>query len=758
MSHVRQSKPPTFFWQGCFIVLPVTLLALLGLYSLRRDRYLAEQEAQERAVETLRELSAQVGRRLATQWGQLAVSGEYWKWVRCTALPAWPGSDTARLWVSQQTNFQHWFEGWKRAYPEVEADRALFGPALADLSGEVIVPRLWSAQISPPHWYTGLPAGQATSWQKARALEATATDASTVAKVWLDVVETVPGQGPRANAEFALLRLESQTNSASDSVGRFLEFAAQDRHVLTESGLPLSAVAFGAALKAAGDSDLDERLYEGLATQLFESPSLLCSYFLADAERRVRADVEDRQIAVRALKEAWSYQERWQSLVTALLRQIDIDGGITSNFWFNAESNRWLAVLRPSLWAGPASVNGEPVSQTNRVTSISFFPAALLDHLFGAVVRDAAGSWPAYFELRAELEGQPMAGAHLGKFGDASSALLAKSAGVVSGAATEILNPGQGAPGRSGLESVSWPSQPRFLLSVFLADPAALYARQNERSLWFSGLIVAVAGVALMGFVRARRAFWNEHRLSELKTNFVSSVSHELRAPIASVRLMAESLERGKVADPKRQGEYYRLIVQECRRLSSLVANLLDFSRIEQGRKEYEFEPTNLIELVQETLKLMEPRAAERELLVQATLPDLSNDVASQPLLDGRAIQQALINLIDNAFKHAPVGSVVSVGLEQPRGAELAPVPQGLASSSGWQLWVQDQGPGIPASEHERIFERFYRLGSELRRDTQGVGIGLSIVKHIIEAHSGRILVESAPGQGSKFTLELPGV
>src|SRR5882757_2759454 len=97
-----------------------------------------------------------------------------------------------------------------------------------------------------------------------------------------------------------------------------------------------------------------------------------------------------------------------------------------------------------------------------------------------------------------------------------------------------------------------------------------------------------------------------------MKSNFVSSVSHELRAPIASVRLMAEGLERGKIQDPAKQNEYFRFIVQECRRLSSLIENVLDFSRIEQGRKQYEFEPTDLLALTRETVKLMEPYAEEK--------------------------------------------------------------------------------------------------------------------------------------------------
>src|SRR4029079_16163907 len=129
----------------------------------------------------------------------------------------------------------------------------------------------------------------------------------------------------------------------------------------------------------------------------------------------------------------------------------------------------------------------------------------------------------------------------------------------------------------------------------------------------FRAWMGTAAAAALLGLMSSWRTFHRQQQLGELKSNFVSSVSHELRAPIASVRLMAESLERGRISGSVKQQEYYQFILQECRRLSSLVENVLHFSRIEQGRKEYEFEPTDLIELVRETVKLMGVRATETQ-------------------------------------------------------------------------------------------------------------------------------------------------
>ncbi len=282
-------------------------------------------------------------------------------------------------------------------------------------------------------------------------------------------------------------------------------------------------------------------------------------------------------------------------------------------------------------------------------------------------------------------------------------------------------------------------------VGVHLISPDILYARQHSRAQLFGLLIAVSALAALVGFVSAWRAFQKQERLSEMKSNFVASVSHELRAPLASVRLLAEGLERGDVRDAAKQEEYFRLIVQECRRLSSLIENVLDFARIEQGRQQYEFEPADPVELIRQTVRLMEPCAAARQITLALALDDAqTSPLDAQPSLDGRALQQALVNLIDNAIKHSPAGATVTIGL----GRESAP-PRLL-------FWVEDHGEGIPSAEHERIFERFHRLGSELRRETQGVGIGLSIVRHIVAAHGGQLTVRSAVGEGSRFTIELP--
>jgi signal transduction histidine kinase len=274
--------------------------------------------------------------------------------------------------------------------------------------------------------------------------------------------------------------------------------------------------------------------------------------------------------------------------------------------------------------------------------------------------------------------------------------------------------------------------------AIVLAGPDALFMRQRQRAWLFGGLLAGSALVAVAGVVHTFRSYRKQERLNELKSNFVASVSHELRAPLASMRLLSEGLQGGRVTDATKQREYFNFLVQECRRLSGLIENVLDFSRIEQGRKSYEFELVDLRRVVEAAVRTVSPMADER----RARLDFEPGNEEMLAQVDVLAMQQAVMNVLDNAVKHSAPGGTVSVQTRLDR-TEVA-------------ISVRDQGPGIDAKEHERIFERFHRLGSEQRRETQGVGIGLSIVKHTVEAHRGSVTVTSAPGSGSTFTIRVP--
>ncbi|MCW1926623.1 HAMP domain-containing histidine kinase [Luteolibacter arcticus] len=274
-----------------------------------------------------------------------------------------------------------------------------------------------------------------------------------------------------------------------------------------------------------------------------------------------------------------------------------------------------------------------------------------------------------------------------------------------------------------------------FWLHMRLIPSAAIIdtAIRNQKK-WAASLLGVAAMVSFGGLFMLHRTLRRERQLNEMKSQFVASVSHELRAPVASIRLMADALEAEKVA-PETAKEFHRLIAREGARLSTLVGNVLDHARIEQGRKVWRMEPCDLSALVADTVRVMEPLANEKSIGLKVELSPVEATV------DADAIQQALVNLLDNAIKFSPPGS------------EVTTVLACYDERRTWRLCVRDEGPGIPKDEQSRIFERFYRPGDELRRETQGTGIGLSLVKSIAEAHGGRVTVESELGRGSVFVF-----
>jgi signal transduction histidine kinase len=786
--------PGTPSFQGLLILLPVAALAVFGLVSLRRDRSLTEQEARQRADDLARQLSAGLGTRVAEQLTGLHSLARDWFAFNRDVLGRWPGGVADSEREPEELRLENRRAEWSARYPGLAAERFLLAPAVVLSNGEWHWPPKWDFAPAPAQWLRRLSREQRRAWQAASLAEFSgAVDAAEAA--WRRFIETAPPPEARINAEFAFARLAGRSSSLA-AASEQLRFALNHPRVRSESGLPLATIAFGRALAAAEETGCDQTLFDGLRAQVLVAPSLFTPGFLDETERLAQKAPTNVQRAVRALRDCWAQQERLAALLRWVERRQSLGDPIATNLWVGPASNRWLAVLvssgvRPSsdaetqereahLDTAEVLARGEvaaaedsrtPMDRKETLdgasdnlpaaTSIRFFPKVLVEWAFTEALREARSAIPAHLSLRMELEGEALSvfpsPTVAGSASEAAQLLAAREGAVVLPAVAPPDHTAEDtSPPASGGLAPS-PSLLAFSLRLHLSDPAALYARQRQRTLWFGGLIVASALTAVIGFIHARRSFLRQSQLNEMRSNFVSSVSHELRAPIASVRLMAESLERGKTGDASKQQEYFRFIVQECRRLGSLIENVLDFARIEQGRKRYDFEPTDVAALARETVKLMEPAAAERQVALRLALNETAlAGLKSPPCLDGLAVQQALVNLIDNAIKHSPPGASVTVEV-----GTGVPSPHALhgprtTHHASLVLSVEDHGPGIPPEEHERIFERFYRRGSELQRETQGVGIGLSIVKHVVEAHGGRVRVQSEPGKGSRFVLELP--
>lgn len=239
------------------------------------------------------------------------------------------------------------------------------------------------------------------------------------------------------------------------------------------------------------------------------------------------------------------------------------------------------------------------------------------------------------------------------------------------------------------------------------------------------------------GMVLTYRNVSKEMALARLKSDFVSNVSHELRTPLSLIRLYAETLEMGRLTSQEKYQEYYRTIRKESERLSALINNILDFSRIEAGRKEYDFRETDLRELVRNTLDSYRYQIEQHGFTYEEKIDEVP------PLsVDREAMARSLVNLVNNALKYSQDRKYIGVKLYRENGSV--------------KLEVIDHGIGIPPQEQHKIFEKFYRVGDPLVHNTKGSGLGLSLVRHIVQAHGGEVLVDSAPGEGSKFTIALP--
>jgi signal transduction histidine kinase len=258
-----------------------------------------------------------------------------------------------------------------------------------------------------------------------------------------------------------------------------------------------------------------------------------------------------------------------------------------------------------------------------------------------------------------------------------------------------------------------------------------------QRLFYFLALAV-VLSVTLFGAYLLWRDVRREVQMAEMRSQFVSSVSHELKTPLTAIRMFAETLRLGRSKDPAAQAEYLDTIVNESERLTRLLNNVLDFSKIEQGQRIYHPAPASLAEIVRAAARAMEyplkQHGFELELRIDEDLPQVH--------VDRDAIEQAVLNLLSNAMKYS--GGSRTIGLVVRREDDRAVIQ------------VIDRGVGIEPKDQARIFEKFYRVPTRDNQSLPGTGLGLSLVAHIAKAHGGSVRVESAPGQGSTFSIVLP--
>lgn len=291
----------------------------------------------------------------------------------------------------------------------------------------------------------------------------------------------------------------------------------------------------------------------------------------------------------------------------------------------------------------------------------------------------------------------------------------------------------------TGLEGESLgPSFPGLRLT-YAADNGVSRASDwgLQQGFYLTALFLVLC-VTVFGAYFLWRDVGRELQMAEMRSQFIASVSHELKTPLTAIRMFAESLRLGRPADAQAKTEYLDTIVNETQRLTRLLNNVLDFSKIEKGKRTYRKERASLGDIVQAATQAMQYPLTQQGFALQV---NVDNDVPDIQV-DRDAIEQSILNLLSNAMKYS--GESRDIGLR-------------LVTRDGFAvIEVSDQGVGIDPTQQERIFERFYRVPSEENRRIPGTGLGLALVFHVVKAHGGRVEVRSRLGKGSTFSIYLP--
>ena len=497
--------------------------------------------------------------------------------------------------------------------------------------------------------------------------------------------------GNPVQKEYARLSLaralakSGQTRQATDHAHEILALPAA---LHDEFGIPLSFYAAGMLVeKGASVKAVAERIKEEIESKSWLSPP--AAYMLSDLIEKlgrkaseplltnaIRECREDLQAYIPKLEQALALQEDFPSLGLAVL-----PAGENSRdepLWIIYGDSPWLV----SLSLPPSGLRQALV-------------AVSLSDIFSSLKSDPEilSAFPREFQLVTDMdaEGEDLGGNFRG--------LKVAFAGT----AEEMLS-GQGS------------LQPLFYVLI----------------------VILVLGMTLFGTYLLLRDVRREVRMAEMRSQFVSSVSHELKTPLTAIRMFAETLRLGRTQNRKTQEEYLDTIVNESQRLTRLLNNVLDFSKIEKGKKTYRPQPASLPKVVKAAARAMEYPLSQQGFKLNVEIDEELPAVC----IDRDAIEQAALNLLHNAMKYS--GDSREIDLRLGRSGNLA------------LIQVIDRGVGIAPQEWKKIFEKFYRIPSQENERLPGTGLGLSLVHHIVAAHGGRVEVVSAPGKGSTFSIFLP--
>ncbi|UCE40583.1 MAG: GHKL domain-containing protein [Candidatus Aminicenantes bacterium] len=278
---------------------------------------------------------------------------------------------------------------------------------------------------------------------------------------------------------------------------------------------------------------------------------------------------------------------------------------------------------------------------------------------------------------------------------------------------------------------------PPWKIEFFRGKTSGLSGIDIKKSFYFWTIVVLLI-VLTFGAALIMRTISHEMEVLKIKSDFVSSVSHEFKTPLTSIRTLVERLQEGKVKERTKMKQYFSVIAQDTDKLTRMVGNILDFSKIDEGKREYDFVEINLAQLVSHQIQAFQKDELLKDFSIQAfiqkDIPKLS--------VDREALSQALNNLLDNAVKFSRDNKKIEVRLSRDERNVI--------------LEVKDNGIGIPPYEWDKIFDKFYQGKNALKQTVKGTGLGLTLVKHTVEAHGGKVSVKSKVGDGSTFSLIFP--
>jgi signal transduction histidine kinase len=273
-----------------------------------------------------------------------------------------------------------------------------------------------------------------------------------------------------------------------------------------------------------------------------------------------------------------------------------------------------------------------------------------------------------------------------------------------------------------------------------------------QRNIWLSNtlLLVLMGTMAVLGILFSMRFMLRQMELSNLKSHFVSNITHELKTPLAAIRLYTETLQQRRVRDQAQEDKFLGIINKETVRLTHLINNILDFSRIEQGRKRYTYVHASVGDVVREVVDAYAFQLRDKGFDIRTQI----QDGLPRVWVDRDAVSQAVLNLVDNSVKYSRHEKEIEIRVAHENGVSGSVSRH--AVDGFVRISVRDRGVGIPAAEQSKVFEAFYRIDKGLEHDVKGSGLGLAVVKHVVEAHGGQIEVDSHPGAGTRFSIRLP--